>query len=101
MISMFNIEDKKYQMLKALEHPLESPIIFEVKEREECFAPLINSVQEGIEISKFTQSRWTNWNGTIDAGGKPSTKFPPGGVVEHIAPYWNHFFRQVTISLKH
>ena len=40
MIFRFNIDDKKkYQMLQALEHPLESPRICEAKERGECFAP--------------------------------------------------------------
>ena len=40
IIFRFNIEDtKNHQMLEALEHPLGSPRIFEVKERGECFAP--------------------------------------------------------------
>ena len=50
-------------MLETLGHPLESPRIFETKEREECFAPYFLCLRYSIFIEKkYGCVLWIDWN---------------------------------------
>ena len=44
-------------MLEALEHPLESPRIFEAKERGECFAEFLNQKKEESASHQRNQTK--------------------------------------------